>query len=151
MSAAAPVRTLDPDNIARIGLMFLDGDCFEKVLLDKVGHVDYDFDAFNQNKIPLLKIERMHPEMQVTAVLWQPKWENPDLMLPLIAGRALPFEGWAYAQRSPEMQQAMDGAFGVVKRRSTACASHYYPFRNSDGEVVGLLELIVGDKEAVDI
>ena len=144
-------RLLDPDAIARIGLMFLDGDGFETVLLDHVGHVDYDFDAFNRCKIVLMKIERMNPDLEVTAVLWQPRLGNLDVMLPLVAGKALPFEGWRFAVTSAEMRQAMSGVFGAVKVRAATCTSHYYPVRNSDAEIVGLLELIVGEKEAVDI
>ena len=152
MSATPPItRLLDPDNIARIGLMFIDGDSFESVLLDKLGHVDYDFDAFNRCKIPLMKIERMNPELEITAILWQPRLVNPDIMVPLVAGKALPFEGWQFAVVNDEMRRALAGEFGAVKRRSHACQSHYYPLRNSDAETVGLLELIVGDKFAVDI
>lgn len=144
-------RVLDVNNIARIGLMFIDGDAFESVLLDKVGHVDYDFDKFNRVKIPLMKIERINPDIAITAVLWQPRVDNQDILLPLIAGKALPFEGWQRAVVTPETRRALQGEFGVVLRRSSACNSHYYPVRNSDAEVVGLLELIAGDKEAVDI
>ena len=150
-SERVTTRLLDPDNIARIGLMFLDGDSFESVLLDRVGHVDYNFEAFNRCKIPLMKIERMNPDLAVTAVLWQPKLGNPDVMLPLVAGKALPFEGWQFAVINDAMRGAMSGVFGAVRARSSACASHYYPIRNSDAEIVGVLELIVGDKEAVDI
>jgi len=152
MSAAKAVtRLLDPDNIARIGLMFIDGDSFENVLLDKIGHVDYDFDAFNRCKIPLMKVERMNPDLEITAILWQPKPINPDVMLPLVAGKALPFEGWQFAVMNDEMRRALNGEFGSVKKRSSVCNSHYYPLRNSDAEIVGLLELIVGDKFAEDI
>lgn len=152
MSAATTVkRLLDPDNIARIGLMFIDGDSFESVLLDKIGHVDYDFDKFNRCKIPLMKVERMNPDLEITAVLWQPKLTNPDIMLPLVAGKALPFEGWQFAVMNDEMRRAWNGEFGSVKKRSSVCSSHYYPLKNSDAETVGLLELIVGDKFAEDI
>ena len=144
-------RLLDADNIARIGLMYVDGDSFEQVLLDKVGHTDYDFDAFNRCKQPLMKLERINPDLQITAVLWQPHVDNPDIVLPLVAGKALPFEGWQYAQVTGEMRRALAGEFGVTLARSAVCVSHYYPVRNSDAQIVGALELIIGEKEAVDV
>ena len=144
-------RQLDVDNIARIGLMFVDGDSFENVLIDRIGHVDYDFDAFNRCKIPLMKIEKINPDLKITAAMWQYRADNHEYALPLVAGQALPFEGWARALVNPEMRRAFGGEFGPVKTRSAACNSHYYPIKNSNAEIVGVLELIVGDKIAVNI
>ena len=43
---AQSYHELDIDSVARIGLMYLDGDQFETVLLDRFDHTDYDFDRF---------------------------------------------------------------------------------------------------------
>lgn len=147
----ATYRELDADSIARIGLMFIDGDALENVLLDKVGHTDYNFDQFNLCKIPLMKVERINPDLDVTAVLWQYRVDNHDFALPVVCGKALPFEGWQGTPVLPEMRKAFGGEFGAVKTRSAVCNSHYYPVYNSDHEVTGVLELIVGTKVAVDI
>ena len=142
---------LDADSIAAIGLMFLDGDTLEALLIDRIGHTDYDFGAFNALKRPLMKVERINPALAVTAVLWQLRPDNANVALPVVCGKTLPFEGWRSAPVSDELRRALDGAFGVVQPRSAVCTSHYYPLRNSDDEVVGALELIIGEKEANDI
>ena len=83
---------LDFDSVARIGLMFLDGDALEDILLDRYGHPDYDFDNFNSCKITLLKLERMNPSLGLTAILWQLRPDNEEMAVPVAAGAALPLE-----------------------------------------------------------
>ncbi len=142
---------LDIDSVARIGLMFLDGDALENILLDRYGHPDYDFDHFNSCKITLLKLERMNPTLGLTAVLWQLRPDNEEMAVPVAAGTALPLEGYRPCPVSPALGQALAGEFGVTTRRSESCSSHYYPVRNSDGEIVGALELLEGLRPHVDI
>ncbi|GHU73698.1 hypothetical protein AGMMS49992_13150 [Clostridia bacterium] len=144
-------RLLDIDNVARIGLMYLDGDAFEEVLLDRVGFVDYDFERFNRCKIALMKLERINPDLDVTAVLWQSKADNHSVIIPLIAGKALPVEGWQPVLANAEQLRALSGENGVEKQRGNRCASHYYPIRNSDADIIGVLELIVGGGVPTDI
>lgn len=142
---------LDVDSIAKIGLMFMDGDSLEDVLLDKIGHTDYDFDKFNVCKIVLMKIERMNPSLKVTGIIWQHRADNCDIAIPVIAGKSLPYEGWQRTEVTDEMRRAFEGEFGVKKTRSSMASSHYYPVKNSDCGIVGVLELIVGNRDQLDI
>lgn len=147
----ASCTELDAGSVARIGLMFLDGDSLEEILLDKYGHPDYDFDRFNACKIALLKIERINPALQVYAILWQRRPDNPMLAVPVVAGSALPVEGYQPARISPALQAALQGEFGTLTQRGEGCCSRYYPVYNSDGEPVGALELLLGARRKNDI
>ena len=142
---------LDIDSVAKLGLMFLDGDALEEILLDRYGHPDYDFDKFNSCKITLLRLERMNPTLGLTAILWQLRPDNGEMAVPVAAGTALPLEGYRPCPVSPALRKALDGEFGAAARRSESCWSHYYPVRNSDGEIVGALELLEGLRPHVDI
>lgn len=142
---------LDIDSVAKIGLMFLDGDCLEDILLDRYGHPDYDFDNFNACKIVLLKLERINPNLGLTAVLWQLRPDNAEIAVPVAAGTALPLEGYRPCPVSDAVRRAFGGESGVTAYRSDSCTSHYYPVRNSDGEIVGVLELLAGVRPRVDI
>ena len=146
----ANLNELDIDSVAQAGLMFLDGDILENVLIDKVGHVDYDFDRFNRVKEVVMKIEKINPNLSLTAVVWQKKLTNRHLMIPVIAGNSLPLEGWAYADINDKALEAFGGVFGAVLKRG-GVYSHYYPIRNSLYEIVGVLELFTGQYGAVDI
>jgi hypothetical protein len=135
---------LDIDNIARIGLMYIDGDLFEDVLLDKAGHTDYDFDKFNQLKISLLKLEKISPTLDIAAILWRSYPTNKDAVTPLIVGSALPFEGTKRTAPNRELALAFKTGERQVRRWNENCRSYYYPFYNSDEEIVGVLELLCG-------
>ena len=141
---------LDVDSVARIGLMFLDGDALEKSVIDRVGQVDYEFDYFNQVKAALMKIEKINPKLRLTAVVWQLKPENLAYMSPMIAGNSLPAEGHSHAAVNRAARTAFGGGFGEILERGEA-RSHYYPIRNSDHEINGVLELIAGERAANDI
>ena len=133
---------LDFDSIAAIGLMFLDGDCVEEILLDKYGHVDYDFDKFNHCKKVLMKIERINPELGIHAYLWQKRPDNAGLRVPIVAASTVPFEG--SHNMSPigkETEAAFGGTFGTIATKANGTQAHYYPVKNSDAEIVGILEL----------
>lgn len=142
---------LDIDSVARIGLLYLDGDALEEVLLDRYGHPDYDFDKFNTCKIALMKLERINPQLGLTAVLWQLRPDDDSLAVPVVAGNALPLEGYRPAPVSPALRAALDGEFGSRTVRTETCCSHYYPVRNSDGEICGALELLAGPRPKIDI
>ncbi|MDR1440489.1 MAG: hypothetical protein LBJ10_11010 [Clostridiales bacterium] len=141
---------LDIDSVAHIGLLFLDGDSLEGALLDKYGHTDYDFDKFNACKKSIMKIERMNPSLKLTAALWQKRPDNASMAVPVVAGRALPSEGFAPSPVSPEMEAAFSGCSSWAER-GTGGASHYYPVKNSDAEIVGVLELLAGNLNDADI
>lgn len=147
----ATYQELDLDSVAKIGLIFLDGDALEDILLDRYGHPDYDFDNFNCCKIALMKIERINPTLGLTAVLWQARPDNPAIAVPVAAGNALPLEGYQPCPASPAFLAAINGEFGVARKRSESCSSHYYPVHNSDGEISGVLELLCGPRPKIDI
>lgn len=137
---------LDIDSIAHIGLIYLDGDSLESILLDAYGHVDYDFDNFNACKISLMHMQRINPSLGLIAILWQAKPDNPAMAAPLVASGSLPLEGHGISPVSAELSQAFKGQWAVVRPRKQGGSSHYYPVKNSDGEIVGALELLQGPR-----
>lgn len=142
---------LDLDCVVRIGLMYLDGDQFEDVLLDKHGDTDYDFARFKNVKNDLTRLENINPALGVCAVLWQRHPRNPALAVPVVAGRSLPLEGWTRSPVSSELERAFSGEGPVVRQRKAGVVSHYYPVRNSDDEIVGALELLQGMYDIEDL
>ena len=142
---------LDADGVARIGLMFLDGDELEKAVIDGVGQVDYDFQYFNRVKKIVMKIEKINPSLKLTAVVWQKKPENDALMMPMVAGSQLPREGHSFAVINKTAGSAFDGVFGGLFDRGDGTRSRYYPVRNSDHEIIAVLELLEGERVANDI
>lgn len=141
------LRKLDIENVARIGLMFLDGDKFEDVLLDKLSidydDVNYNHEYFSELKGTLLKIEKINPDLNVTGVLWQLRPDNPDLVVPVIVGNAFPEEGegWMITPINQEMKMTFKTGVEQIKKRDN-CTSYYYPLRNSNDIIVGVLELL---------
>lgn len=144
-------KVLDIDTIARIGLMYINGDKLEDVLLDKYGHTDYDFDNFNDLKKSIMKLERIDPDLGLTAILWQLRIDNENLVTPVVAGNALPVEGWQRQPVNPEMKKVFETGSNQIKERNENLYSYYYPVKNSDAEIVGVLELLYGSREANDI
>jgi hypothetical protein len=144
-------RVLDIDNVARIGLMFIDGDKLEDVLLDKLGHTDYDFENFNILKKVLMKIEKINPDLDLTAVLWQNRPDNENLVVPVVAGNALPVEGWGRKNVNPSMKAVFEAGTSQVLKHDGEIASYYYAVKNSNAEIVGVLELLSGLRTPNDI
>jgi len=153
MSQMALIANLDINTIASIGLMFLDGDAFETMLLGAHDRqVDYDFDKFNKCKAIVMKMERMNPEKGLTVFLWQLRPDNPDVILPLVAGRQLPRTGYSGITPTPPVRAALAGKFGgCVAEYEDGAASHYYPIKNSDDEIVGVLEVLTNNTQYIDI
>ena len=149
----ALIADLDINTIASIGLMFLDGDTFETVLLGAHDRqVDYDFDKFNKCKAVVMKMERMNPEKNLTVFLWQQRPDNPDVILPLIAGKQLPRTGYVGITTTPPVRAALEGKFGgCTAEYEDGAVSHYYPIRNSDDEIIGVLEILTDNTQYVDI
>jgi hypothetical protein len=137
-------------DVGCIALLFIDGDRLENVLLDKFGHTDYDFDNFNALKKTLMKVERINPSLDLTAVLWQLRPDNPDVALPVVCGNAFPMEGWQCSRPNAELRAAFDGGICTVKHRD-GCGSHYFPVKNSDAQISGVLELLQGKRQKGDI
>ena len=141
---------LDIAAVGEVGLIFLNGDLLETVLIDKVGHVDYVFEDFNQLKRVVMKIERLNPSLELACILWKPTYENDEVAEPIVCGNQLPTEGWGY---SP-MNGAMIGAYkgeNTVFAREDGPTSNYFPIRNSANEIVGFMELLSGVENRVDI
>lgn len=132
------------DGIARIGLMFLDGDAFEEVLIDQLTHTDYRFDPFNRLRACLNKIERLDPDLDVSAILWRFIPGNPYVAEPLVAGNALPDTGWRRVFANPRLREAYATGGQTTLEYKGGYTSHYYALHNSDQDVVGVLELLVG-------
>lgn len=141
-------RILDIDNIARIGLMFLDGDKVGNVMLDRFSldydDVTYDHEDFRDLKTAMTKMERINPDLDITTVLWQLRPDNNKLAVPLICGNAFPEEGWEITPVNPEIDSVFVTGQSSIKRRTDTCSSHYYPVRNSENSIVGAIELLVG-------
>ncbi len=131
------------DRLARVCLLFLDGDDLERLLIDQRQHTDYRFEEFNRLKAVLSKTERIVSEEDVTAVLWRLFPGNPYVAEPLVAGNALPNTGWRRTFSSMQMRSAYRGEPTVLVWPEGG-SSYYYPVRNSDEEIVGVLELLIG-------
>ena len=94
------------DGIARIGLLFLDGDDFEEVLIDQEAHTDYRFAPFNRLRSCLSKIEVLDAQLDVSAILWRFIPGNSYVAEPIIVGNALPQTGWRRIYAGPMLRQA---------------------------------------------
>ena len=144
------MEELSIGTILRIGLNFLDGDDLEYVLLDRKGHTDYDFARFYRLKRTLTKIEEISQTLDVSAILWQAYPTNPDVGAPLVAGNSLPCEGCKRRYLNPSLRKALRGEQSQLDR-GEGVVSYYAPVLNSDGDIVGALELLVGKTEKVDV
>ena len=141
---------LDVTGVAETGLIFLNGDLLETVLIDKVGQMDYIFDEFNELKRVVMKIERINPELELTCILWKPTYENDEVAEPLVCGNQHPTEGWGYSPMNCAMKKAYKGESAVLTRENGP-TSNYFPIYNSDHEIVGFMELLSNVKIRVDI
>lgn len=142
---------LDLDSVVRIGLMYLDGDQFEDVQLDRYGDTDYDFDRFANVKNALTRLENINPSLALCATLWQFHPKNPRLAVPVVAGKSLPPEGWTRTLAPEPMMLARDSGLPQTRDRGQGLVSTYYPVKNSDGEIVGVLELLQGMDHIEDL
>ncbi|HZG58840.1 hypothetical protein [Paenibacillus sp.] len=142
--------------IARIGALFLPGDLLENVMPEErreypllaggasgefaVGdEVDFVEENFNTLKRMLLLTERIDPERNPYTALWIRRPEQPSRGEVMVAGRSLPAEGYAIQPLWPEILQAFEGAPTRWQRANGETI--YYPIRNSDEDIVGVLEV----------
>jgi hypothetical protein len=148
-------EVLDIDIVARIGLMYLDGDKLETVLINKTSastdDITYEHAQFNELKISLLRLERINPDLKLNAVLWQQRPGNPNVVMPVVVGSALPCEGPDF----PFASAAMKAVFCTGESRSVTkpcgCMARYFAVRNSDELIAGVLELYGSKSEKNDI
>ncbi|MGI5854956.1 MAG: hypothetical protein ACOX64_00700 [Candidatus Merdivicinus sp.] len=145
------MENLSIETILRIGLNFLDGDDLEYVLLDRSGHTDYDFARFYRLKRILTKIEEISQELDISAILWQAYPTNPQVGAPLVAGNSLPCEGCKRRYLNDRLRKTLSQGETSRLDREDGVFSCYAPVRNSDGDIVGALELLVGKTEKVDV
>lgn len=144
-------KPLDREMISDIALLFIDGDSLENVLIDKSGHTDYDFNHFNVLKRVLTGIEKIDPALHISAVLWQPYSTNPYVGAPLVAGNSLPHEGCKRRRLPKEIRETMVKDSRLTKQWQDGTVSLYRAVKNSDDETVGVLELIEGLTEKIDV
>jgi hypothetical protein len=146
---------LDINNVARIGLMYIDGDKLEEALLDKTSvstdDITYDHECFNDLKISLMRLERINPDLGVTAILWQRRPGNADVVMPAVVGNALPYEGPDYPSANEEMKAVFETGESRRFDRGNGYISYYYAVRNSDELIAGVLELLQCDGAKNDI
>lgn len=141
--------------IARIGALFIPGDVLEEVMpperreypkLAQAGgkfalgdEVDFAEVPFNTLKRLLLLTERIDEARNIASALWIRRPEDPDSGEVMVAGRALPEEGYAILPLWPEIERAFSGRPTRWNRPNGETV--YYPIRNSDDEIVGVLEV----------
>ena len=146
----------DVAEVARIGLLFLDGDALEHILRDTVStdqdDIDYDYDSFNCLKITLMRIERIRPDLRLFAALWQFRPDNPGAAAAVVCGSKkccgvgpilwppanAPY--WVAQPAAPELLKAFQSS-NAVQRLWSGGASWYFPVKDSDDEITGVLEL----------
>ena len=154
--AGKAFRKDDICEIARIGLMFLDGDKLEEVLKDRYSteqdDINYNSDIFNLMKITLMKIEKIYPELGLGTVLWQLRPDNSDMVVPVVIGSELrhgaeivapfpPVAPWEIQQVNKWMKAVFaDGNASKVKW-DDGTTSYYFAVRNSEDDITGVLEL----------
>jgi hypothetical protein len=131
--------------IARIGVLYIPGDLLEEVMppqhrdyLDGDG-IDFVETHYNTLKRMLLLTERIDPPRRVKTALWVKRPSRPELGEVMVAGRALPIEGYDIVTLWPEIERAFSGLPSRFDRSSGETV--YYPVRNSDEEIVGVLEV----------
>lgn len=143
-------------DVARIGLLFLDGDALEQAQREHASadqdDIDYEYASFNSLKATLLRIERIRPDLRLFAALWQPQAGNPTVVAPVVCGSKKscgagpihwppsPAPYWVAQPANPDMRKAIHTGEPVLYLWPGG-ASWYYPVRNSDFEIAGLLEL----------
>lgn len=142
--------------IARIGALFLPGDMLEHVMPEDrreypllagtfkneyaLGdEVDFVEENFNALKRILLLTERIDPVRETYAVLWIRRPEDTSRGEVMVAGGSLPTEGYIIQPLWPEIMRAFEGH--PTRWERNAGETVYYPIRNSDEEIVGVLEL----------
>ena len=150
-----PAPQYDLMEIARIGALYIPGDVLEEVmpperreypkLAVKGGkfalgdEIDFNEVQFNTLKRLLLLTERIDEGRQAASALWIRRPEDPGSVEVMVAGRALPEEGYNIIPIWPEIERAFNGR--PTRRRRPNGETVYYPIRNSDEEIVGVLEI----------
>jgi hypothetical protein len=142
--------------IARIGALFVSGDVLERVMPPErweypllvagaqgkfavSDEVDFDEDNFNTLKRVLLLTERIDPTRKPYTALWIKRPEDPTHCEVMVAGGALPKEGCDIQPLWPEIMRAFSGS--PTRWDRDGGVTVYYPIRNSDEDIVGVLEV----------
>jgi hypothetical protein len=142
---------LSIEEIGRIALLYLNGDDFESVLLDKIGNTDYDFIKFNRLKKSLLAVSLIDPSWTIDAILWQPYCRNRRIGSALVVGTSLPHEGCKRVYLNRQIISVLNGRGPCLKDWGDNRFSYYAPLHNSCGDIVGILELQTGVLDKKDV
>ncbi|PYI54812.1 hypothetical protein [Paenibacillus flagellatus] len=131
--------------IARIGALFLSGDWIEEALPPKYraypngDELDFEEIPYNAVKRTLLLTERIDPSSGAIAAVWVRRPDDPDKGEVLVAGKALPIEGPDIIVLGAEIRRAFSGL--PTRRKRPVGESVYVPVRNSEDDIVGVLEV----------
>lgn len=141
--------------IARIGALFILGDTLEEVMPPErreypklatsggkfavTDEIDFAEEPFNALKRMLLLTERIDVQRNVASALWIRRPEDPGSAEVMVAGKALPTEGPGILPLWREIERAFAGSPTRWDRESGETV--YYPIRNSEDDIVGVLEI----------
>lgn len=139
---------LSTKDIARIALLFLDGDAFENVIPERwrefknFDDLDYNEQEFNQLKVALMKTEQLR--RGIAAVLWRRRPDDASKGEIVVA--ASTSSTWAPGRGIIPLPARLircfeKGDWVTIFHRKKGTRSYYAPLRNSDDEIVGALEL----------
>ena len=143
------MRTLDIQNIGRIGQMFIDGDLLQNVMADPLtcdeDDTNYNIPVFNTLKKVLMKIERMNPDIYYSGIIWLWYPANKRMVIPAVVGRHLSADfsagPWLINNAPPEMAEAMQSNKNTAAAGSHGHKTYYFPIATAAGDVVGVLDL----------
>jgi hypothetical protein len=131
--------------IARIGVLYLNGDLIEEAMTPErraytsTDDIDFEEVSYNALKRTLLLTERIDTTRNIIAVLWVRRPDQPHKGEVLVAGKSLPEEGYDVVELNPAMNRALSGL--PTRRVRKNGETVYYPVRDSDEDIVGMLEV----------
>ncbi|WP_127584597.1 hypothetical protein [Paenibacillus koleovorans] len=140
-------HTYELMEIARIGTLFLCGDWVEQAMTPERraytsgDDIDFEEHSYNALKRILLLTERIdRSRKEVSCCVWVLRPDKPNYGEPLLAGRTLPAEGHSIIPLGPELARAFAGT-PTTRFRPAGEETVYYPLRNSDEDIVAVLEV----------
>lgn len=143
-------------DIARIGLLFMDGDALARALnkpawIDS-DDIDFNHDAFNAIKQVLLRIERIAPAERLLGVVWTRRPDDGEACEAIVLGSKhawgpepfvwppSPMPFWEVMPMFDALRAALDGCQGAHISYAGA-ESWFFPIRDSNEKIAGALEL----------
>lgn len=147
---------MDICDIARIGLLFLNGDDIPQAMTmpdwTNSDYIDFDHQRFNAIKQVLLRIERIDPEQHIFCAVWTRRPDDANACEAIVLGSkhawgarpiawppsSEPF--WEIMPMFDALSEALGGA-DVSHIAYSGAESWFFPIRDSETEIVGALEL----------